>query len=134
MKLTIKDKEYNLRLLCGKVRELRDAIKSDDLLGALSKAAPENDVETLAKALRVMCVDPRLSKDSEVYQIIDDYLEEDHTVIDFGNVIMEVLDDSGFLPYRGMSEEIRKKTETALKEIDGRLTDLPTQEFAGYKG
>lgn len=130
MKLNIKDKEYNLRLLCGKFRELKDVVGGENLLETLTGAMGSSDADTLGKALQVMCISPRLKRE-DAFEVLDDYLSEGNTVMDFGNVIMEVLDESGFLPKRGMAEKIQQQTQAAMEKMEAQIQD--TEAFNGFR-
>ena len=132
MKLHINDKEYNLRLRCGKFRELKDTIGGENILETLTTAMGNSDAYVLGKALKVMCMAPRL-KDEDAFEVIDAYLDEGHTVMEFGGVIMEALDESGFLPKRGMSEKIQQQTQAAMEKMDQQIQDLEAPTFAGFK-
>lgn len=133
MKLEIKGKEYNLRLLCGKFRELKD-VAGGDILQSMMDAMGNSDAEALGKALRVMCVEPKLTNE-QAYAVLDGYLEEGHTVMEFGNVLMGVLDESGFLPQRGMAAAIQEQTEKAMSAVSEKIAEASEKplEFAGFK-
>jgi len=135
MKLTVQEKEYNLRLLCGKFRELREAMGGGNLMEKLTEAMGNSDAEALGKALRVVCLSPRLANNEAAFAVIDGYLEEGHTVMDFGNLLLEVLDESGFLPKRGMAATIQEQTAKAMEKLDETLGELETAPvpFLGYK-
>lgn len=133
MNLQIKNKEYSLRLRCGKFRELRDTIGGDNLLESLTNAMGNSDADVLGKAFQVMCISPRLSRD-EAFAALDTYLDEGHTVMEFGNVIMEVLDESGFLPKRGMAEKIQQQTQAAMEKIDEKIQEIAQSEIPAFSG
>lgn len=130
MVLTVKEKDYTLRLLCGKFRELKDKIKSDNLMQSIMEAAQNADVEVMAKCIQVVALEPKLTETAAL-ALMDDYIEEsnEHTVMTFGMKLLEVFDEAGFLPKKGIAKDISEQMNKAMSSLNfGEImkTETPT--------
>lgn len=125
MNLEVNGKEYALRLRCREVKKLKEKLQGANILNGITEAMQNSDVETIAKCITVMGG----LKDTETYDLIDAYLEDEgNTFFDLCVEIMKVVDEAGFLPKRGMAQQIAEGMQTVLDSMD--LNKLMDQEMA----
>jgi hypothetical protein len=137
MFLKVKDQEYRLRLKCRDFRKLKEKLDTKDLMTTILDAMQNADVDTLAKCMTVMS--EQLMDEEAAYTLMDDYLEGDGaTVMQLGGKLLQVLDEAGFLPKKGMAASMVAATKKALdklniEEIVDQEMDKAEKPFTGYK-
>lgn len=98
--LTIKDKDYKLRLDAKACIELEKKLGSNPL-NIIMKMSSNNELPSLGVILTIIhCSMSALNHGitiDDVYKLFDDYIEEGHTYLDLIPVILEIFKVSGFI-------------------------------------
>lgn len=133
MILKINEQEYELRLPCKNFRKLKEKLNGE-LMDTLMTAMQNSDVDVMADAFSVLCTEANFKRDN-AYDVIDAFLaEEGNTVTAFGIRILEVLDQAGFLPQKGMAAKVSRMMDKQLAGMMQELEEATQEETKPFKG
>lgn len=149
MKLETNNKKVDLVFRTKNIVKVTKKLQGKNFEELYFNAVSENNVEALAEIILIFAEDvnsglPAFKNSDEVYDFIDDYMEQSNkTYHDIFEIIAESINDMGFFSKKMTAEELREKmknhmsidmNEIVRSSAEKAITKVAEQEFRGYKG
>lgn len=112
-------KEVVFRARTRVVNAMKEKFKTDAIQDVMQMAMDTSDFNQVAYFITQFCEDPMYKTMDGALDFIDDYLyQTGETIVGLGITMVEVMDESGFLPKKGLSREIGSFMDQTLRELD----------------
>lgn len=112
-------KEVVFRARTRVVNAMKEKFKTDAIQDVMQMAMDTSDFNQVAYFITQFCEDPMYKTMDGALDFIDDYLyQTGETIVGLGITMVEVMDEAGFLPKKGLSREIGSFMDQTLQELD----------------